>query len=57
MFYFHRCFSVDEEELYDIIEEWKSVKSHREDRLVRSKRHYEQVLIDKINIHRVNIIP
>jgi len=50
-----RNFAVDEGELYDVLEEHKSVKNHREDKLVRSKRHYEQILIDRVSIHRVRL--
>ncbi len=48
-----RCFGVDEDELYDVIEEHKSIKNHRENKMIRSKRHYEAVLMERISIQKV----
>lgn len=45
-----RSFGSDEEDIYDHVDEYKTIKRHRLNRLIRSKKHLESVLIERITI-------
>lgn len=43
-------FGLDEDDLNDHMEEHRTIKSHRLNRMVRSKRHLESVLVDRVMV-------
>ena len=49
-------FGLDEDDLNDHMDEHRTIKFHRENRLIRNKKHLESVLIDRILIQYESFI-
>ena len=50
-----RSFGLDEDDLYDFMEEHKTIKRHREDKMRKGKKHYESVLVERIVIQQARL--
>ena len=45
-------FGLDEDDLYDHVDEYRVIKNHRLNRLVQGKRHFPSVLVERIQIQQ-----